>query len=199
RKVGTETGRGAPAAADTSRAAVQAGAPAGGQGPGGLFPALVVGVGQMGLSVLQKSRQALHHRVGSPDALPNIRLLAIDTDPDTMTAAARGPKGAALAAREMLLVRLNRPSHFLKPRDGTIPYNTYLDPQMLYRIPRTQLTAGLRCLGRLALMDNYRDIADRIHSELGACTEPTALATAEEQNRLGLRTNRPRVYVVAGL
>jgi serine/threonine protein kinase len=169
-------------------------------GPGVLFPALVIGLGETGTLAVQKLREALFERFGSGDAVPHIRLLCIDVDPDTIANAAKGAtKGASLSARELALVRLNRPVHFLKPREGHLPVTDWLDSELLYRIPRNHVTNGLRCLGRLALVDNYRDIADRLRSELAACAESGALATARLRTELELRSNRPRVYIVTHL
>lgn len=70
---------------------------------------------------------------------------------------------------------------------------------MLYRIPRSQVTTGVRALGRLAFCDNYRAIARRLQMELEACLEPAALQAAARQSQLGLRTNRSRVYLVTSL
>ena len=39
----------------------------------------------------------------------------------------------------------------------------------------------------------------RLHAELDACRDPARLKSAGEQSGLGVRSNRPRVYVVAGL
>ena len=190
---------GAAAMSDTNRVAMQPSAPVEFKGPGVLYPALVIGLGQMGLLALQQLRAAVIERFGTMDAVPNLRLLGIDTDPEAMSAAARGARGAGLNAREMLLARLNRPSHFVKPRDGAVPYQTWLDPQLLYRIPRSQLTAGMRCLGRLAFTDNYREIADRLRSEIATCTEAEVMAAADRQTKLGLRSNRPRVWIINSL
>jgi hypothetical protein len=70
---------------------------------------------------------------------------------------------------------------------------------MLYRIPRSQMTTGIRALGRLAWCDNYRAIVHRLRAELEALLDPEPLAAADRQTKLGLRTNRPRVDVVTGL
>ena len=70
---------------------------------------------------------------------------------------------------------------------------------MLYRIPRSQVTAGVRALGRLAFVDHYRTIVKRLRTELDGCLNPNALALAGRQTQLGVRSNRPRVYVVASL
>jgi hypothetical protein len=113
-----------------------------------------------------------------------------------LRAAARGTTGGASPTCEVLLARLNRPSHYLKPRDGRPQIDRWLDPQMLYRIPRTQETAGFRALGRLAFCDNYLAISRRLREDLQAVTAPEALAAAARHTRLELRTNKPRVYVV---
>ncbi len=180
-------------------------------GSGALFPALVIGLGQVGMTVLQRLREALQAHVAPLRQLSHLRLLLLDTDPDAMRAATRpshtsfdaGPTSsrpaAALSANEVLLAPLNRPSYYLKPREGRPGVGPWLNPRMLYRIPRSQVTTGVRALGRLAFCDNYRSIARRLQAELEACVEPAALQIAARQTGLGLRTNRPRVYVVTSL
>src|SRR3954464_3381315 len=54
-----------PAAPPPRRAAGEAA-----EGGGVLTPALVIGLGQMGLYVLKQLRQELHDQFGGPDALP---------------------------------------------------------------------------------------------------------------------------------
>ena len=168
-------------------------------GDGALFPALVIGVGAVGLTVLQRLRENLHRRFGSLANAPHLRLLLLDTDPEVVRTATTGRPGAALSGSDVLLAPLNRPSYYLKPRDGRPGLGDWLNPKMLYRIPRSQMTTGVRALGRLAFCDNYRTIVRRLQMELDACLDPAALQTAARQSRLGVRTNRPRVYVVANL
>jgi eukaryotic-like serine/threonine-protein kinase len=174
-------------------------APPEAEGDGVLFPALVVGVGRLGLAVLQQLRAGLRRRFGSLDALPHLRFLYLDTDPEAQRGPGRVPGEEPLLPQDTLLVPLNRPGHYLKPRDGRIPVESWLDPHLVYRIPRTRVTLGVRALGRLAFCDHYRAIARRLHSHLESCLEPEALEAAVKQTGLGLRSNRPRVYVVAGL
>ncbi|MBY0528478.1 MAG: protein kinase [Gemmataceae bacterium] len=190
---------------DTRQAAMRLSAPVEFKGEGVLMPALVIGIGELGLGVVQRLRQALTERYGPlEEMLPHLRMLYIDTDPDGIGAALRGSAGSMLEPREVMLTRLNRPSHYMKPRDvntggGKPLISTWLDPKMLYRIPRGQTTANVRGLGRLALVDNQRDLLERLRTDLLLCTETEALATADRHTRLGLRTNRPRVFVIAGL
>jgi len=166
-------------------------------GDGVLFPSIVIGLGQKGLEVLETLRQALYERFGTLQALPNLRTIYIDTDADAMQAAMDGAVG--MGPSETVLARLNRPTHYLKAGSGRPTIEAWFNPKLLYRIPRNPVTTGMRALGRLAFVDNYRGIAGRLRSDLEACTRQEVLTTANRHTRLGLRTNRPRVYVVASL
>jgi serine/threonine protein kinase len=191
--------RGMDAAVLQAETAAARKAPAEITGDGALLPSLIVGVGAVGMTVLQKLRENLCRRFGSLAQAPHLRLLLLDTDPEVVRTATAGRAGAALSGSEVLLAPLNRPSHYLRPRDGKPALEGWLNPRMLYRIPRSQVTTGVRALGRLAFCDNYRTIARRLQMELDACSHPAGLQTAARQSGLGLRTNRPRVYVVANL
>ncbi|MCS6852650.1 MAG: protein kinase, partial [Gemmataceae bacterium] len=169
-------------------------------GPGVLFPALIVGVGKLGMQVLQQVRKFLHERCGPPSLLPNIRFLQVDTDPSIVTEARQTEPEAVLQEKEVFLARLNRPVHYLKPMRGRPRLDAWIDNQMIYRIPRNhQSTEGLRALGRLALIDNYPALVRRMQTELDFITNPSALTTADKKTQLGLRTNRPRIYIVTSL
>jgi hypothetical protein len=168
-------------------------------GDGELRPALVVGLGQRGIEVLQQFHQAVEESFGSRDAVPQLRLLGLDTDPDVLQAAAPDHRGSALSSRDVVVARLNRVSHYLKPRDGRPPLESWFNTNMLYRIQRTQVTGGLRALGRLAFFDHYRAIIARLRTELRACADPDAMATACRRTGRKLWTNMPRVYVVTSL
>ena len=195
----TEFLRGTEAAVLQGGAAVSRKAPAEITGEGVLFPSLIVGVGAVGMAVLQKLRENICRRFGSVSQAPHLRLLLLDTDPDVVRTATTGRPGTALAGNEVLLAPLNRPSYYLRPRDGKPALESWLNPRMLYRIPRSQVTTGVRALGRLAFCDNYRTIVRRLQMELDAGLDPAGLQTAARQSGLGVRSNRPRVYVVANL
>jgi hypothetical protein len=168
-------------------------------GDGPLFPALIVGVGQTALRVVQHVRQALHERFGNLGVLPHLRFLYLDTDQDVTRLATRGENGAALASQEILITPLNRPAHYLRSVNGRPPIDSWCNPRLVYRIPRAQVTLGCRTLGRLAFVDHYRTISKRLRQELEMCLDPAALAESQRFTGLAARTNRPRVYVVAGL
>jgi hypothetical protein len=170
------------------------------KGDGTLFPALVIGLGRLGLSVLSRVREALYEYFGPPEVLPQLRLLYIDTDPETIREAGQGDPDQVLSPGEVLQARLKRAFDYLKPAAGRPRLDAWLDPGMVHRIPRSNpVTKGLRALGRLAFVDNYPAVSRRIHAELQACTDAQALAEAEQRTHLGKRSNRPRVYVVTSL
>jgi eukaryotic-like serine/threonine-protein kinase len=166
-------------------------------GDGVLFPALVVGVGQTGLGVIRKLRQIIRDRFVTTEAIPTVRFLYLDTDPEAVAAATQGPD--AQSAREVVLARLNRAGYYLQ--EAAIPsVDAWLPPGILYRLARSPGAAGgVRAFGRLALCDNYRVIAQRIRQEIETFLTDDPLDRTGAQTLLGVRSNRPRAYVVAGL
>jgi hypothetical protein len=181
----------------------EANTPGGGRpeitGEGSLFPALVIGLGQVGLHVLTQLRQCLHAELGSRDLIPSLRMLGLDTDPEAVRTATHGRGAAVLDPEEVFLAKLGRPSRYLKSREVRAHLDTWMNAKMLYRIPRNPTTTGLRALGRLAFVDNYTLITNRLQTELQACSDLDALTTAARRTMLGLRSSRLRVYVVTSL
>ncbi|HJZ53429.1 MAG TPA: tubulin-like doman-containing protein, partial [Gemmataceae bacterium] len=166
-------------------------------GDGTLFPALIVAVGQIGLAVVEQMRQVIRDRYGNPDQVPHVRFLYIDTDPEATSPALDNP--AALAPREVVAARLNRPAHYLQ-QPSLPPVDPWLPPGLLYQLPRAPgSSAGIRAFGRLALFDNYRLVAQRLRQEIETFLTDDPLAAADTTTGLGLRTNRPRAYLVTGL
>ena len=167
-------------------------------GDGPLFPALVVAVGQTGRRVAEAVKRLICERFGHPDKVPNVQFLYIDTDSDTITANP-GEDPGAIAPRETVIARLNRPSHYLQ-RDSLPPVEGWMPTGALYKLARVPSSAnGVRAFGRLALCDHYRLIAQRIRQEIETFLTGGALAEAGKNTKLGLRTNRPRAYILAGL
>ncbi len=168
-------------------------------GDGTLFPALVVGLGVAGREILRHLRKGLHKRCGA-DRLPNVRFLLVDADPEELREATQGEADTALRESETFLTRLQRPANYLKQGTERQSLERWLNMNLLTRLPRDQtMPGGWRILGRLALASNYTTFATRVRAELEACTRAEALAAAQRRTSLGLRSNRPRVYVVASL
>ena len=172
-------------------------------GPGSLQPALILGLGYTGLRVVQRFRKQLADRFGPAHRTPTIRTVYIDTDPDAVSGAASEQPWAGLAgltADEVYDARLNRSAHYLNPRsNGRTVLEGWFDPSLLYKLPRNPQTVGLRAFGRLAFCDHYRNLMQKVEVELATALNPMALTDTQESTGLDIRTNRPRVYVVAGL
>jgi hypothetical protein len=164
---------------------------------GPIQPALIIGLGGIGLRTLAQLRHRLTMELARPDELPMIRLVGLDTDPDAIQAASTGDPEHGLQAAETLATRLHRASHYLKQRDGKAASHGWLNGKLLYRIPRDTSSARLRPLGRLAFVDHFRSITDRLETELQACIEAAAEPAASD--RLAARGQTPRVYIVASL
>ncbi len=165
-------------------------------GGGVLFPALVVGVGATGLGVLLALRRSIREQFGRADAVPTLRFLYLDTDPDAAALATAGPDG--LSPREVLLTRLNRPTHYLQ-HPTMPPPESWMPPGMLYQLPKNAASAGgVRGFGRLALCDHYRAVSQRVRQEVEGFGDADALRGLGDSTGLGVRSSRGRVYVVAG-
>lgn len=170
------------------------------KGNGVLTPAIIIGLGQGGMLTLRRLRQFFSERFGGMSALPHLKLLYFDTDPESVEQATRYSGGQGLEPDEVMLARLTRASHYLKPRrNGRSLIEGWFDAQWLYRIPRNPIVQGQRALGRLAFGDYYANFADRIETHLEEITSTDALLRADRNTSLGVRTNRPRIYVVASL
>jgi len=172
-------------------------------GEGPLQPTLIIGIGQSGLRVIQRFRYELEERFGSVLHTPSIRSIYIDTDPDTIDDAkvARPlERLAALRFEDVIESRINRAAHYMKPRlNGRSLIEGWFDPQLLYKIPRNPTSMGTRLFGRLAFCDHYRAIMGKVQSELDSALASESLEATMAQTGLDCRTNRPRVFIVAGL
>ncbi len=112
---------------------------------------------------------------------------------------ARGSPDEALDREEVLLTRLSRVAHYLRPPASLPPLANWISQRTITRLGRDLLTGGNRALGRLALVDNYRAIANRLGRALDRITAPEALQQPAVHSGLGWRSNWPRVYLVASL
>jgi serine/threonine protein kinase len=166
-------------------------------GSGVLFPVYLIGIGRSGLQVMQELRGQIQQRFGMKN-FPHWKWLFIDTDPETVQAAGGSESGNNLEANEVYLARMHRPAHYTKQQGLPAP-ETWMTSQMLYRIPREPSTSGIRCLGRLALCDHFLSISQRIRQDLETFVTDDSLMEADRQTNLGIRSNRPRVYVASSL
>lgn len=183
-----------PLAPQTTGLPKNTAAPPDRRGDGVLFPALFVGLGGCGMRALAGVRDMLRAKFNH-DRLPNTHWLAIDTDP---AAVETFLQHGAWDTEEVLLTRLQRPTHYLH-RDTLPNVEAWLPADLLYQIPRSHLTEGNRAFGRLALCDHYQIICHRIRGALAAFADPDGVAQADKMTKLGFRGNAPRVFLVGSL
>jgi eukaryotic-like serine/threonine-protein kinase len=182
---------------DAATIAKQTAAPAERVGNGILAPALILGVGGIGLTVLRSFRHVICERFGKP-TLPHFRWLYVDTDPAAAEAAVAGPSAAALAPADVLITPLQRPTHYLS-REGMPAVDSWLPPEELFRMPRTPATDGVRGLGRLALCDHHELICQRLRTALEPFLSAAPVEEADRLTKLGVRSSFPRVYLATSL
>jgi serine/threonine protein kinase len=166
-------------------------------GEGVLMPALVLGLGGLGREVLQDFRKSLRRR-GPNETWPHLRLLHVDTDPEGQNAT-RAPD-SLLLPEETLVTPYQRPSFYLKRRRQREELERWLPLDQFTTVPRGQTSAGgWRALGRLAFLSCADSIATRLRQELEACVDETYLQEVVQRTGLGLRSSRPRAYVITSL
>jgi len=166
-------------------------------GTGVLLPAYIIGLGRNGLHVLQRLRAYLHERFGR-GGFPHWKWLFIDTDSEAIQAATSASKHELFDSNEVYHARLHRPAHYSK-RDGLPSPDSWMNNEALYRISREPATEGVRALGRLALLDHYAGISQKIRQDLDTFLSDDALMEADRLTKLGIRSNRPRVFIASSL
>ncbi len=189
-----------PAAFETGQLSKMGIAPPERAGDGCLVPVYIVGVGRIGLQVMRRLRGYISERCGRT-TFPHWKWLFIDTDAETLQAAtseSSGGKSQSFEIHEAYHAKLQRPAHYLK-RDGMPPPETWMSNEMLYRIPREPATEGIRSLGRLALLDHYQTLLQRLRTDLETFLSEDVLLEADRQTKLGIRSNRPRVFLASSL
>ncbi len=164
-----------------------------------LVPTVVLGLGTLGLATLRQLRKETFDSFGLPEVFPSLRMLYIDTDPQVALCATRGRDQVALRTNEVLVARLHRPSHYIRPRGGNSGLERWFPAKMVYRMPRQQTACGVRVLGRLAFADSFKSIGRRLEDELQACCAKQALDKVARETGLTPRSAVPRVYIVTSL
>jgi serine/threonine protein kinase len=167
-------------------------------GDGVLLPALVVGLGGVGRKVLQEFRMSLR-RCSPTEAWPQIRLLNIDTDSWGQEQATQEPD-SVLSPDEFVVTPFQGLAHHLKRQHEREALERWLPVEQLTNVPRGQTwAAGWRALGRLAFVSAGNAVRLRLRQELQACADEKVVNDVARRTSLGLRTTRPRVYVVTSL
>ena len=146
-------------------------------------PTLFLGIGGTGSRVLARLKQRLNDRLDE-SMLPLFPLLALDSDARDLANLTHAA-GSTLRSDETVSLPLRRTQDY---RNDSRKLLEWLSRRWLYNIPRTQLTEGMRPLGRLALVDHAEQAFGRIRAALNA------LRTQNESS-----TVAPRVVIVSSV
>jgi hypothetical protein len=166
---------------------------------GVLTPTLIVGLGGQGIAALHQLHQQYHERLGGVSQLPNIRLLAVDTDAQTLARHVTGKPGG-LTKDQTLACRLATPGGYLWTEQGLKNVEEWIGSEHLDQIGPQASTRNLRCLGRLAFVGNFKTLRERLTRECQAMLQSKGILEASKKTGLPVRQDlTPAVYLVAGL
>lgn len=158
-------------------------------------PTLFVAVGGAAGKALVQLRARMQERFGVLDAGSAMQFLWIDTDSAAMSEVTR-QEVSPLRPHEVLQAPLRRTQDY---RANSKKFLQWLSRRWLYNIPRSQLTEGLRPLGRLAFVDHYDTIRRHIDDALDAMTDKAAQAALAERAGCEVAADEPRVVVLASI
>jgi hypothetical protein len=124
-------------------------------------PTLFIGVGGTGTRVLARLERRLNDRMvgAARDCFP---MLVLDSDARDLMEVTHGA-GVLRRAEESLALPIRKTQEY---RDDSRRILEWLSRRWLYNIPRSQLTEGMRPLGRLALIDHADQAFGRIKATL---------------------------------
>lgn len=166
---------------------------------GTLRPTLVVGIGQTGVETIDRLQMKLSLRYGDRGNWPAVRLLGIDVD----AGAQRYNAGKSALSREILestiYCKFKKPNQYFQEWEDLKHLSDWLDPNLLFQISSAGGTNCQRALGRLAFFENYRTILARLRSETEQLVDPSSLQAALSATGMSLRTETPRICVVASM
>lgn len=157
-------------------------------------PAVVIGVGGMGGTVIRSLRKQLNERFGSESAIPSLRLLYIDTDREAISDAGRESWLPSLEPNEVLSLPLRSAQGYREQRSELLPW---LSRRWLYNIPRSQRTEGIRPLGRLALVDHAASVRERITTLIRSAAESISVQESKIATGVAFTEQAPRVFVIS--
>ncbi len=159
-------------------------------------PTLIIGVGNTGTKILCKLREKISSRLGTPEATPSLRLLAMDVDRRSLFEATMGQDLSSLRSSETLNIPLRKPEEYRS--DSSLDVS-WIGRRWIYNVPKSQLTESLRPLGRLAFVDHHDLIYRRISDELSKAKQPEHLATTCESVDMPPHELPPQVLVVGSI
>lgn len=145
-------------------------------------PTLIIGVGGLGSKVAARLKQMF----GEQQLEFAVHTLILDTDRRDSLEAAHASGNSTCRNECSLHLPLRKSSDY---RDDSRKMLEWLGRRWLYNIPRSQLTEGLRPLGRLAFVDHADQIWKKFRTSLQELAKPLPESDQPQM---------PRVVVIAG-
>lgn len=164
--------------------------------PSTLKPTLFIGVGNSANQVIRKLRQRILERYGDLENIPSIKLICIDTDRQDLTNLSRLNDGFDLTGSEALALPLRKPEDYRSRQKSIL---NWLSRRWIYNVPRTLRTEGIRPLGRLALIDNFESIYEKLQLTIEELGKPELLAKTAENIGMEPGSVEPDVFIVSSI
>ncbi len=161
-----------------------------------LKPTLFIGIGNSANQVLRKLRQRAIERFGNLENIPAFKLICIDTDRHDLTNLSRMNDGFDLSASETLALPLRKPEDYRTRQKSIL---NWLSRRWIYNVPKTLKTEGIRPLGRLALIDNFESIFEKLQSTIEELAKPELLAKSAENIGMEPGSVEPDVFIVSSI
>lgn len=164
--------------------------------PAAFSPVLFLGLGRMGTRILHGLKQRIEQQLGPLDDLPSIALLALDTDRGQLLDAGGDGSKTRLSHREVLSLPLRRPEEY---RERTKSHTQWLNRRWIYNVPKSLQTEGLRPLGRLAFVDNFEVVWERLNQLMEQIATAESIARTLQKLEMQPSENHPRIFLVGAI
>jgi hypothetical protein len=150
--------------------------------------AYFIGVGGVGGRALNFIREVANQDCDCHYGVNDLGWLAIDTDASDLVGLCNEDTPGSLGCSQTIHLRLYKPNEY---RDAPAELFVPLSRRWLYNIPRSLKTEGVRPLAILTLLDHYKQLKQRITSDLKALIN--AIKKSDEP------AEPLRIYVVGSL
>lgn len=161
-----------------------------------LKPTLFIGIGNSANQVLRKLRQRAIERFGNLENIPAFKMICIDTDRNDLANLSRLNDGFDLGASETLALPLRKPEDYRSRQKSIL---NWLSRRWIYNVPKTLKTEGIRPLGRLALIDNFESIYEKLQQTIEELGKPELLAKSAENIGMEPGNAEPDVFIVSSI
>lgn len=157
-------------------------------------PTLVIGLGGLAGHLLRDLKHRVKSRYDGEPGFSGLGFLYLDSDPQAMTRALRGPE-YKLDYQETLPIPLRSPQEY---KSDDLDFSNWLSRRWLYNIPRSRQVEGMRALGRLAFVDHQQKIRQQLRERLKHIISEESLAVLKTQTGLDF-TACPNVLILASI